>query len=251
MKIRSFLIIFSTLYLVAAAVLLSRIEEDRERLQDPVPNEARVFCWSEKYRRFDQSAVDISLIDKSYNASLASREDDLDADGKIETYALSADGILTVTEDGKEIWHTDEGWKVEGFFLTDADNDGIADLSLSVWKPGNYGEAMPFWVGENDMSVRNHFFVYSLEDDRMRPVWQSSNLAAPDCGFTIDDIDADGKNELIAMEGDYADAVCRGRRLSVWRWHEWGFLNEWKSEDGNFEGVALYAGYGGKCFAGY
>ncbi|WP_084062084.1 DUF3160 domain-containing protein [Desulfofundulus thermosubterraneus] len=44
------------------------------------------------------------------------------------------------------------------------------------------------------------------------------------------DIDGDGKNELIAIEGDYSDPGVR--QVSAWRWNGWGFSLITKEEGG-------------------
>lgn len=151
---------------------------------------------------------------------------DLDNDGQKETYRLK-NGTLKVQLDQEQIWASDPAWRVTDFALEDVTNDGKSDLSMSVWKAGNFGVAKPFWVEENDMSVKNHFFVFNLLKGKMEAVWQSSNLDEPNCSFAVKDIDGDGKNELLTVEGDYADAPkCIKRKKGVWKWNGWGFSRE-------------------------
>jgi len=111
---------------------------------------------------------------------------------------------------------------------------------MSLWKSGDFGTSKPFWIKENDMSVKNHFFVYDLVNGKIKPVWGSSNLTAPNCEFKIADVNGDGENELIALEGDYADKpLCKGNYVAVWKWNGWGFSNEWRSKKGNFSNLEL------------
>jgi hypothetical protein len=153
---------------------------------------------------------------------------DLDHDEEQEVYVLQG-GELTVSENGKIIWQSPPEWWVDSFALADATNDGVMDVSLSVWKAGNYGSSKPFWVKQNDQSAKNHFFVFIFRNNSLEPIWQSSNLKSPNCEFEIADRDHDGKNELIVIEGSYEDwPACKGRHSALWKWNGWGFTNEWR-----------------------
>ena len=156
------------------------------------------------------------------------RETDLDGDGAMERLTL-ARGRLTLMRGGAAVWSSPEAWWVDGFAAGDLTRDGKQDLALSVWKPGDYGSSKPFWVTEEDLDVKNHFFVYRLKDGKLEPVWQSSNLAAPNCAFKAFDVDGDGLQELVVAEGAYDDRPgCRAAHLAVWRWDGWGFSNVWR-----------------------
>jgi len=156
-----------------------------------------------------------------------------------EQYFLT-DGQLKIVEAGTTIWESPHEWHVDNVVLADSNNDGIVDINLSVWKPGNYGSSRPFWVLENDMTIKNHFFVFDLINGVMRPIWQSSNLEWPNCEFTVADIDYDGKNDLVVIEGDYGQALtCVGSNVAVWKWSGWGFSNEWRSGAGKFRNLYM------------
>jgi len=160
------------------------------------------------------------------------RAADLDGDGVTEIFKLE-DGVLAVENDFGLAWQSDDSWWIDDFAIADSNNDGEPEVNMSVWRPGNYGPIMPRWVEENDMSIKNHFFVFHFNNGEMTPLWQSSNLDAPNCSFKIFDIDEDGANELVVIEGDYADGVeCVGEYAAVWEWKEWGFYNDWRGERG-------------------
>jgi len=159
---------------------------------------------------------------------------DLDNDSTQEKYILT-NGQLTVTEKDQTIWQSPENWWIDDFILADSTNDGIIDINLSVWKSGNYGDIKPFWVKENDLSIKNHFFVFNLENKTVKPVWQSSNLVDQNQEIAIADIDKDNKNELIVIEAGYSNKeICKNNYVAVWKWNDWGFTSEWQSEKGNF-----------------
>jgi len=188
------------------------------------------------------SSVSRTVLFRAPAGSLATvREADLDGDGEAERLTL-ARGRLMLERGGTAVWSSPEAWWVDDFAAADLTRDGIPDLSLSAWKSGDYGPSKPFWVAEEDLETRNHFFVYRLGKDGLAPVWQSSNLAAPNCAIEALDVDGDGSQELVVAEGEYGDRPdCRASHLAVWRWGGWGFSNVWRQEVVNLAGMdAVY-----------
>ncbi len=164
---------------------------------------------------------------------------DLNGNSIDESYILTA-GRLTITESQKTIWQSPSDWQIDSFFLADANNDGLLDLNLSLWKPGSFGTSKPFWLKENDPSVKNHFFIYNLSGDKLKMVWGSSNLSAPNCEFLIQDINGDSQNELVVIEGEYlTGTACQGRYVALWRWNGWGFSNDWRSVEGDYSNLRM------------
>lgn len=144
-------------------------------------------------------------------------------------------GKFKITQGGSNLWESPKDWYVTGFAISDVTRDDLPDITLSVWKKGNFGFDKPFWLPENDERERNHFFIFQFENKTLKPIWQSSNLEAPNCEFAVTDVDGDDKNELVVIEGEYtSERKCQGKYLAVWKWNGWGFSNEWRSEKGNF-----------------
>lgn len=173
------------------------------------------------------------------NVSSRQAEADLDNDSIMESYSLK-NGRLIISADSEIIWQSPAEWWIDDFVLADSNNDGIKDINLSLWKAGNFGSSKPFWVKENDMSVKNHFFVLTFMAGAVEPLWASSNLTEPNCEFQIADVDGDEKNDLVVIEGDYSQQPNCGRNyVAVWQWNGWGFFNHWRSEKGNFAGLEI------------
>ncbi|RJQ26923.1 MAG: VCBS repeat-containing protein [Peptococcaceae bacterium] len=176
---------------------------------------------AEDFAGFRKEKLELCVRDPLTGSSLIKNASfDLDGDGMDESYSLQ-EGKLRIETGSRTIWQSPDEWWVDDFLLGDADNDGIPDLNLLVWKAGSFGPHKPFWITAEDKSVKNHLFIFNLVHGAVKPVWQSSNLDRPNYGIALADIDKDSKNELIATEGDYADPEVR--QVSVWRWNGWGF----------------------------
>lgn len=154
---------------------------------------------------------------------------DLNEDGRRETYSLR-NGRLTVNhQDGRLLWQSPEEWWIDDFYFGDITNDGRQNLCLSVWREGSYGPYRPFWVDANDTMVRNHLFVYQMEaagengpeKPSLKAVWQSSHLARPNHTAFIAQIDEDGENHLVVVQGDYENP--QAGEIAFWKWNGWGF----------------------------
>lgn len=219
---------------------ITETESILQRLKFPVASDT-VYFWDSLGNNFQKTSIATIYNVGQKNELLVSKKDqaDLDGDSIPETYTLE-NGQLTVTENLKDIWQSPPDWWVDNFILADSNNDGIKDINLSVWKPGDFGTSKPFWIKENDMSIKNHFFVLDLINGVVKPVWQSSNLETPNCEFAFTDIDGDGKNDLITLEGDYSQKPeCKANYVAVWKWNGWGFSNEWRSEKGNYSDIEI------------
>ncbi|MDD5590260.1 MAG: CapA family protein [Candidatus Portnoybacteria bacterium] len=217
-------------------------ESDKEqilkRLDFPLANRA-VYSWdNDAFKKGSEVAV----YTEDYSVGgIVSKEEtaDLDNDSTSEIYSLK-NGLLTIMENSKIVWQSPDDWWIDDFILADSNSDGISDINLSLWKAGDFGSSKPFWVKENDMDVKNHFFIFDFIDDAMKQIWGSSNLGKPNCEFQIADIDNDGKNDLIVIEGDYSQKPkCNGNYVAVWKWNDWGFSNEWRSEKGVFSNLEI------------
>jgi len=216
---------------------INKVNTILQRLKFPVENQ-RVYFWHNGNNNFEKRTEDtIYEITFEDNRIISKQEEkDLDNDSIFENYNLE-NGKLIITENKKTIWQSPSNWWIDDFVIADSNNDGVLDINLSLWKAGNFGSSKPFWIDENEMSVKNHFFVLDFVDNKVKQIWCSSNLSNPNCEFKIADINNDGKNELIVIEGDYSQRPkykCNGNYVAIWKWNNWGFFNEWRSTKGNY-----------------
>jgi poly-gamma-glutamate synthesis protein (capsule biosynthesis protein) len=192
---------------------------------------------------WDSAAKNYSIV-QDFRSTVNYRQ----ADEKTGHVVNLGNGNLTVGRGNETIWQSPADWWVSGYALADANHDGKTELNLNVWKPGDFGPSKPAWVKENDLSVKNHLFVYELGADGVKALWQSSNLDRPTCEFIFADLDGDTKQELGVIEGEYTtERFCRGKFVAVWKWDEWGFYNQWRSPDGHYNDLRV-AESGGKKF---
>lgn len=240
--------LFYWIFVLAISYRYSDIEKNNALKPETFSKEVQVFCWDKSKEDFRKAAYILpDDISSSSDNRTNYQQADLNGNSISEEYSLE-DGIITISESSKIIWQSEKNWQVAGFILADSNNDGVVDINLSVWKAGNFGDFMPLWVEENDMSIKNHFFIFDLQGEKIKSIWQSSNLAVPNCQFLINDVNADGDNELTVLEGDYADIdACNSKYFAVWKWHEWGFKNEWRSERGNFDKLKIDNFSSGVC----
>lgn len=195
------------------------------------------YFWNSGKNNFEK--IFRAATETSKHQAGASGKGRADLDKIQEAYILE-DGRLNITENANLVWRSPVDWWIDNFILADANNDGVLDISLSVWKAGNFGASKPFWLEKNDLSVKNHFFVFDLVNGAIKPIWQSSNLSAPNREFTFADVRGGGKNDLIVIEGDYSrESEREGNYVAVWYWNGWGFANEWRSEQGNFSNLRV------------
>lgn len=117
------------------------------------------------------------------------------------------------------------GGRIIDSLVADFNWDKKSELALVVWKRGNYGSLMPFWVKRNERDFSSHLFLYRLKGDKISPFWHSSKLEKPICSFKAEDLDGDSQLELVVWEGEYLKGgfSCQEQIKSYWRWNGWGF----------------------------
>jgi len=211
-----------------------------ERLKFPLGRED-TYYWDKESGSFKKGKKAVVYVNDSKREGVLHKKEqaDLDRDLSPENYILE-NGRLEITENSKKVWESPPSWWIEDFILADSNNDGITDINLSLWKSGRFGPSRPFWVKENDQSVKNHFFILDVKNDKVEQIWGSSNLWQPNCEFRIDDIDSDGRNDLVTIEGEYSEkGECDGEYVGVWVWNGWGFSRKWQSERGNFSDLEI------------
>jgi hypothetical protein len=143
------------------------------------------------------------------------------------------------------IWKTPEDWRVEELIVADLNRDGVREYALLVWRTfepwpidrflPNGGRIAEF---HNKAGLGAHLILIGWDGDEYRELWAGSALANPISAIRAVDIDRDGYEELVAVEGEYDSAVETGN-ITIWQWQGFGFTLLDRIE-GKYSGYAVY-----------
>ncbi len=173
------------------------------------------------------------------------QEADLDGNGIQETLALS-DERLTILSEGRIAWQSPAEWQVVQAAIVDLNQDGYPEVSLLLWRPFRawpVDQWLPYGgriAGFHNMEGQScHFILIGWSGKSYQELWAGSAMADPITAFTAADLDGDGKQELVALEGRYSDpGSAPARTLKVWKWNGFGF-SVVSSMDGVFSKMTL------------
>jgi hypothetical protein len=178
----------------------------------------------------------LQLVETSFDLHSARQviplmRSDLNQDGAEECLHLQ-NGIASVVNcrDGNILWQSPSTWQVREAQITDLNRDGIPEVTLLVWRPFK-----PWPIEQNDPSggrIKDfhdsanqscHVILIHWSHGTFRELWAGSALVRPVSQLTVGDVDGDGWQELVALEG-YYDSPLMGGSLTVWRWQGFGFV---------------------------
>lgn len=219
-----------TLLLIVSFLALCLISPDRANI------------WQLK----DQNLVKVNDFQELQSVSVVSFSSsaDLDGDGKPECLVLAED-VLKITNCGGEVfWQSPASWQVKEAQITDLNRNGTPEATLVVWRPFQpwpidrflpSGGRIKDFHDQNGMSC--HVILIGWARQGYNELWAGSALIRPVSQLLAVDLDGDGQQEMVALEGIY-DALSSGGALSVWRWSGFGFSLIDK-EEGGFRQINL------------
>jgi hypothetical protein len=141
--------------------------------------------------------------------------------------------------------------------LTDVTGDGEPEWVLLVrrpWRdwPVQAWSSVSSPIADFRDAAGDSGHLILLDPASGRELWAGSALPAPLLALAVGDVDGDGADEVVTLEGDY-DAGWDGpaSRVDVWQWNGFGFSLEWRSPAGVFHQLALTGTSGGErpCIA--
>ncbi len=170
---------------------------------------------------------------------------DLDGDGAPESLALTG-GRLSILSGGGTFWQSPEAWQVIQAAITDLDRDSRPEVTLLLWRPfqpwrvdqwlPNGGRIAEFHDAEGQSC---HVILIGWRRGGYHELWAGSAMADPITAFAAADLNGDNAQELVALEGRYADSrSAPARTLKVWEWNGFGFTVI-SSIDGIFSKMTL------------
>ncbi len=137
---------------------------------------------------------------------------DLTGDGVAEIVRLES-GRVFVFEGSRLAWESPQEWQVLDVALGDPNDDGRGEIMLALQKPGKNGK------------LTSHPFMIGHRGGIYRQLWGGSALAVPIQELELGDINGDGKQELIVLEG----LIDGMKTITVFSWDDWVFRLFWRS----------------------
>ena len=165
---------------------------------------------------------------------------DLRGNGQPLWASLDTTGVVTLRDgtarDAPLVWTNEQPiWRFTQISAGDPNDDGRTELLLLLWQPDATGR------------LRSQPYLLGWRSGRYRIIWGGSATAVPIQSVAIADLNADGRSELVVLEGG-AQPGDPGDHVSVWHWHGWGFQLEWRSPAGHWRTIGLRADAGGMVF---
>lgn len=155
---------------------------------------------------------------------------DLDLDGAPETLVLTH-GRAVIQSGDETRWQSPETWDVQQAVISDLNGDDLPEVTLLVWRPFKpwpvdawlpSGGRIDDFHDARGMSC--HIILIGWYLGAFRERWAGSALAEPVDRFAVAGLKGDGRQYLIALEGEY-DALpwAPSHFLKVWEWNGFGF----------------------------
>ena len=170
---------------------------------------------------------------------------DLDGNGTPEHLMLT-NGHLEIMATGGIVWQSPEEWNVVQAEIADLNRDDALEATLLVWRPFR-SWPVDQWLPHGGRIAGFHnadgyscqIILIGWGDGQYREKWAGSALADPVTSFAVADLDADGTQELVTLENEYADSMSApARDLKIWKWDGFGFTIVTKT-DGTFSKITL------------
>ena len=177
---------------------------------------------------------------------------DFNGDGTLENLSVT-DSRAIINSGGEVVWQSPETWQAVQAEITDLNHDGAPEVTLLVWRPfrpwpvdqwlPHGGRIADFHDTEGNSC---HIILIGWRDGQYRELWAGSALAEPVRSFAVADLNGDDAQELVTLEGTYADSrSAPARALKVWEWNEFGFTVV-STIEGAFDKMALVQANAGR-----
>jgi hypothetical protein len=136
-------------------------------------------------------------------------------------------------------------WHITAAALADVTHDGVAEWALLVWRPWRdwpiqRWSSVPSPIADFHDAAGQSCHLILLDPQSGREMWAGSALPAPLLALAVGDVDGDGRNEVVTLEGTFtARRDGLASHINVWRWNGFGFALEWRSPPGVFHQLRL------------
>jgi hypothetical protein len=155
---------------------------------------------------------------------------DLNGDGWDDEIVL-VNGGVEIRGDGGVLYRSNPGWRVEQAEFGDLNDDGAPEAVLLVWRDFEtwpIDRLLPAGgriAGFHDAAGQScHIILIGWGKDGAREAWAGSALADPVMSFAMADLNGDGRQELVTMDGDYqTPRYLPAKAVKIWEWNGFGF----------------------------
>jgi hypothetical protein len=177
---------------------------------------------------------------------------DLSRNGQSGSLILS-EGRAWITEGRAVLWSSPGDWEVTHAQITDLNQDGRPEATLLVWrdfKVWPIDDYLPHGgriEGFQDRHGRScHLILIGWRDGAFVELWAGSALADPLHAFVAVDLEGNGTQELVALEGRYDAPRSGTHTLTLWEWNGFGFTLRARGPSGRFHQLVRVQGQGGR-----
>jgi poly-gamma-glutamate synthesis protein (capsule biosynthesis protein) len=119
------------------------------------------------------------------------------------------------------VWVSDEGWRVTGYTVGDANADGKPDLVYTLWKKSLIAVRAPgggLIVDYQGGPLLPHIYINSWRDGEMRPLWHGSPRPSPLLGVAVPTLGPVGTPLLATLESSDPRVERAPGKLNLWAW---------------------------------
>jgi len=178
----------------------------------------KAWKWNGQIAQTITLTNDLSLPKRSNHLAA-----DLRGDDKPLWATLTKDGEVKVrledSEKAQVVWENEaDDWQITRIAVGDPNDDGRSEFVFLLWKPD------PNLGGQ----LHSHPFLMGWRGGYYRIIWGGSATTIPIQDLDTADLDGDGRQELVILEGGQKPNDPP-EMLSLWHWHGWGFQREWST----------------------
>lgn len=174
---------------------------------------------SQPYIYFDDNEFKISQRDILKNNDIENNTRKTSIKNKNISWAMSNseslnvvfyENVLYIIQNESIIWSSNKKMSVSDFEIGDFDNDNLDELLVSYWE-------------EEESRLMNKISMFKYTNQKVTEVWKKETEDTPIIDIEISDIDKNGDNDIVLIEGNYNDFkndVYKGNSVHIYEFKD-------------------------------